>query len=62
MGFSNDFMVAAPKHPFVEQMMAGLPAWDKHFGTKYPTVMFSTGPMFVSYQVRLRALCPVFVS
>jgi len=50
VGFSNDFMVAAPKHPFVDQMMRALPSWDRSFGSKYPTVMFSTGPMFVSYQ------------
>ena len=51
MGFSNDFMVAAPQHPFLAQMLAALPTWNRRFGTKYPTVMFSTGPMFVSYQV-----------
>ena len=58
VGFSNDFMVAAPQHPFLGQMLAALPSWNRRFGTKYPTVMFSTGPMFVSYQVpRPQALC-----
>jgi hypothetical protein len=53
VGFSNDFFVAAPGHPFLQQMISALPRWNHQFGTKYPTVMFSTGPMFVSYQVRL---------
>ena len=51
VGFSNDFLVATPGHPFLGQMLTALPAWNRRFGTKYPTVMFSTGPMFVSYQV-----------
>lgn len=50
VGFSNDLMVAEKEHPFVLQMMKALPAWKRSFGTKYPSVMFSTGPMFVSYQ------------
>ena len=52
VGFSNDFMVAAAGHPFLRQMIDALPKWNRRFGSKYPTVMFSTGPMFVSYQVR----------
>ena len=51
VGFSNDFMVATAGHPFLAQMVAALPKWNRRFGSKYPTVMFSTGPMFVSYQV-----------
>jgi mannosyltransferase OCH1-like enzyme len=50
VGFSNDFLVGTAGHPFLGQMLAGLPKWNKRFGSKYPTVMFSTGPMFVSYQ------------
>ena len=62
VGFSNDFMVAAPQHPFLSQMIAALPSWNRRFGTKYPTVMFSTGPMFVSYQVPWSAQLRVFTS
>lgn len=50
VGFSNDFMVAERGHPFLLQMVKALPSWNRSFGTKYPSVMFSTGPMFVSYQ------------
>jgi len=59
VGFSNDFLVAMPGHPFLGQMLAALPSWNRRFGTKYPTVMFSTGPMFVSYQVLTFYLVPV---
>lgn len=51
VGFSNDFMVAEKGHPFLLQMVEALPSWKRSFGIKYPSVMFSTGPMFVSYQV-----------
>ena len=53
VGFSNDFLAAAPHHPLMLQMLAALPAWSLPLITKYPTVMFSTGPMFVTLQVRL---------
>ena len=53
VGFSNDFLAAAPGHPLLAQMIAALPKWRMPLVTKYPTVMFSTGPMFVTLQVRL---------
>lgn len=34
-------------------MTKAAPTWDKIYGTKYPTVMFSTGPMFLTYQAML---------
>ena len=51
VGFSNDFLAAAPRHPLMLQMLQALPAWSLPLITKYPTVMFSTGPMFVTLQV-----------
>ena len=51
VGFSNDFLAAVPHHPLLQQMLEALPRWRMPLLTKYPTVMFSTGPMFVSYQV-----------
>lgn len=50
VGFSNDFLAAAPGHPFVWQLLAALPRWNLWLLSKYPTVMFSTGPMFVTLQ------------
>lgn len=50
VGFSQDFLVAAPKNPFVRQLLLALPRWKVNLVTKYPTVMFSTGPMFVTLQ------------
>jgi mannosyltransferase OCH1-like enzyme len=53
VGFSNDFLAAAPQHPFVGRLIRALPAWNVWWLSKYPTVMFSTGPMFVTLQASL---------
>lgn len=50
VGFSNDFLAGAPRHPFLEQMVVSLPSKDWQLFSKYATVMFSTGPMFVTAQ------------
>lgn len=50
VGFSNDFLAGAPKHPFLEQMVVALPSKNWELFSKYATVMFSTGPMFVTAQ------------
>ncbi len=48
VGVSNDLMIAAPRHPFSLQLVRNLIAFDHSYVTSYATVMFSTGPMFVS--------------
>lgn len=50
VGFSNDFLVAQAGHPFLQKLVTSLPKWNLRLGSKYPTVMFSTGPMFVTLQ------------
>lgn len=50
VGFSNDFMVGAPGHPFLQKMVDNLPSSNWWLFSKYATVMFSTGPMFVTAQ------------
>ena len=50
VGVSNDLMFAAKAHPFMEQVIHHLIAFDHNWLLNYPTVMFSTGPMFVSAQ------------
>lgn len=50
VGFSNDFLVGRKGHPFLEKLVTSLPRWNLRLGSKYPTVMFSTGPMFVTLQ------------
>lgn len=52
-GISNDFMVSRPGHPFFASLIKALPDnnWRYLMGTKYPTVMFSTGPAFVDLQL-----------
>ncbi len=56
VGFSNDFMAAEPGNEFVRAMVAALPKWNVNLLLKYPTVMFSTGPMFVTLKVCLYLL------
>ena len=53
VGFSNDFLAAAPQHAFLARLLRTLPACNLWLLTKYPTVMFSTGPMFLTLQARL---------
>lgn len=50
VGVSNDLMFAAKGHPFMEQTIRKLVTFDHSWILNYPTVMFSTGPMFLSAQ------------
>lgn len=51
VGFSNDFIASEPDNPFMTALVKSVPAWNWNFLFKYPTVMFSTGPMFVTLKV-----------
>ena len=46
-------MFSAKAHPFLEQTIRNLIAFDHSYIMNYPTVMFSTGPMFLSAQYGL---------
>jgi len=48
MGFSNDVMFASKNHPFLGQLIDNLPKKNRWFGLPYLTVLYSTGPMFLS--------------
>jgi hypothetical protein len=50
VGVSNDLMFAAKGSAFMDHTVHALPAWDHNWWINYPTVMFSTGPMFLSAQ------------
>lgn len=50
VGVSNDLMFAAKGHPFMAQTIHNLITFDHDWFLNYPTVMFSTGPMFLSMQ------------
>ena len=52
-GVSNDFMMASPKHPFMLELINSLPKYNHYYGTKYPTVMVSTGPLFLTIRAAL---------
>lgn len=53
VGISNDLMFAEKGHPFMEQTIHNLVTFDHSYLLNYPTVMFSTGPMFLSAQFGL---------
>ncbi|KAF9818329.1 hypothetical protein IEO21_02844 [Rhodonia placenta] len=53
VGVSNDLIFSAARHPFMEQTIHGLMGFDHSWVLNYPTVMFSTGPMFLSAQYGL---------
>lgn len=50
VGVSNDLIFSARGHPFMEQTIHNLNTFDHSWVLNYPTVMFSTGPMFLSAQ------------
>jgi mannosyltransferase OCH1-like enzyme len=47
-GISNDAMGSVPGHPFFKQVIDALPRYNRYWGMPYITVMFSTGPLFLS--------------
>jgi mannosyltransferase OCH1-like enzyme len=53
VGVSNDLMFAEKGHPFMTQTIHNLVMFDNNWLINYPTVMFSTGPMFLSAQFGL---------
>ncbi|EPQ59478.1 hypothetical protein GLOTRDRAFT_109709 [Gloeophyllum trabeum ATCC 11539] len=55
VGVSNDLMFAEKEHPFMRQTIDNLISWNHDWVINYPTVMFSTGPMFLSGQYALYA-------
>ncbi|KAI0269114.1 hypothetical protein BC834DRAFT_820308 [Gloeopeniophorella convolvens] len=55
VGVSNDLMLAEKGHPFMAQTIHNLITFDHNWLLNYPTVMFSTGPMFLSAQYGLYA-------
>ena len=50
VGVSNDLIFAEKGHPFMAQTIHNLVTFDHNWILNYPTVMFSTGPMFLSAQ------------
>ncbi len=48
IGFSNDVMFATKKHPFFHELTKSLLMHDGWYGSEYITIMFTTGPMYLS--------------
>ncbi|KAJ5972778.1 uncharacterized protein N7479_002696 [Penicillium vulpinum] len=47
-GISNDAMGSVPQHPFFLRTIEVLQKYDRHWLLPYITVMYSTGPLFLS--------------
>ena len=47
-GISNDAMGAVPQHPFFLRVIDSLQSYDRNWQVPYITVMYSTGPLFLS--------------
>ncbi|SCV03182.1 LAME_0H08372g1_1 [Lachancea meyersii CBS 8951] len=47
-GISNDVMGSVPRHPFFQKVIESLKKYDRNWFVPYITIMFSTGPLFVS--------------
>lgn len=56
VGVSNDFLAATRAHPFLALLCRRLAVADVWLYSKFFTVMFSTGPSFVSVQLQSYAL------
>eukprot|EP00898_Chlorokybus_atmophyticus_P008770 jgi/Chlat1/8895/Chrsp92S08208 len=50
VGLTNSLMLSIPKHPFFEKIVKHLPDYNRNFILPYSTVMFSTGPMYLTAQ------------
>lgn len=53
VGISNDLMFSAPGHPFMDTVIHNAALFNHIYITHYMTVMFSTGPMFLSAMLNL---------
>ncbi|RFU35867.1 hypothetical protein B7463_g508, partial [Scytalidium lignicola] len=47
-GISNDAMGAVPQHPFFLRVIESLQYYNRNWGMPYITIMYSTGPLFLS--------------
>ncbi|TGZ83110.1 hypothetical protein EX30DRAFT_148482 [Ascodesmis nigricans] len=47
-GISNDAMGSAPQHPFFLRVIQNLQKYSRNWQVPYVTVMYSTGPLFLS--------------
>lgn len=48
IGVSNDIMGSIPRHPFFLKVLSSLKAYNRNWIVSYLTIMYSTGPLFLS--------------
>ena len=47
-GISNDILAATPKHPFFSLVLERLEEYNRNLLVQYVTIMYTTGPLFLS--------------
>ena len=56
LGLSNDLVLARPGHPFLEELLEGLPAavrrWDRPFVPHHFRVLLGSGPLYLTLSLR----------
>ena len=52
IGFSNDVLIATKGSLFFKRLVDALPSKNKWYGSPYLTVLYSTGPMFLTLQYK----------
>lgn len=52
VGVSNDFMASMPRQPFMEYVIKSLPKYNRNWFLTYLTVMYGTGPLFLSVMLQ----------
>jgi len=59
-GISNDAMGSVPQHPFFLRVIESLQGYNRNWGIPYITVMYSTGPLFLSviWKEYIRGIIP----
>lgn len=51
-GVSNDMMICfQPKNPILKKLMESLSKWNRNWIIPYLTVLLSTGPLFLTFQI-----------
>lgn len=51
VGVSNGFIMASPRHPLFAQLVHAIADYNLNWGHSYLSIMWSTGPMFLSSEI-----------
>ena len=61
LGVTNQYMAATAQHPLFKHAIYHLSRANRWYGSPYPTVMFSTGPMYLTGIVSQLKLNDIYI-